>query len=456
MTLIQKALLNVVKIKEEKLTEYMIMDDNANKVQNIQVDQENQEIPVPNTPPGENDDEVLEITDVRSPDVDPNDKNKGSSSGVKGATYRRKASESNYGKDRESERNRDRDSRNRDRHRDSRDHKNDRKDNRSRSDRRSDRDRREPYLRDNQNDRSRRSESRTSNSNKRERSPQNSSHSSSRKKSNKSQNSFAPPEHKEVFDENAKINAQIHSDIMEIESETAHRSSNLGHLNLSKSVLQAEIDKRKSLLSQIKNQCQPLLDSSEKLYPMTIEMNSLLSKRNTLSRKFEAYVLALDKNAEPYMSWLVQELEKKSTPQLSFRAKGIKCSENPLAKEELFKRNLFEEGSLMIIRVDSMNEQKRSVTVHLCMNELNQIHKNMQVRDALSMIQDQWNIYSQHLMLVKIKRNTPPSHVSTGLKWMGEGKQLKVAQYDAILGFVMDKRSRALMDQGKDPGIFGV
>ena len=80
----------------------------------------------------------------------------------------------------------------------------------------------------------------------------------------------------------------------------------------------------------------------------------------------------------------------------------------------------------------------------------------MQVRDALSMIQDQWNIYSQHLMLVKIKRNTPPSHVSTGLKWIGEGKQLKVAQYDAILGFVMEKRSRALMDQGKDPGIFGV
>merc|ERR1712060_489399 len=36
---------------------------------------------------------------------------------------------------------------------------------------------------------------------------------------------------------------------------------------------------------------------------------------------------------------------------------------------------------------------------------------------------------------------------------MGEGKQLKVAQYDAILSFVMERRSRALMESGRDPGM---
>jgi len=170
-----------------------------------------------------------------------------------------------------------------------------------------------------------------------------------------------------------------------------------------------------------------------------------------LSRKFEAYVLALDKPSEPYMSWLCNELEKKSTDVVKFRAKGVKCFETPLAAEEPYSRSLFEEGALMVIRVNSMNEQKRSVTVHLCMNELNQIHKNMQVRDALSMIQDQWNIYVQHLMMVKLKTNLPPAHVSTTLRWLSEGKNLKISQYDAVLHYIMEKRTKCLLDQNIDP-----
>ena len=63
------------------------------------------------------------------------------------------------------------------------------------------------------------------------------------------------------------------------------------------------------------------------------------------------------------MSWLCNELEKKSTDTVKFRAKGIKCFDTQAASEEPFSRSLFEEGALMIIRVNVTNEQKRSVTV---------------------------------------------------------------------------------------------
>ena len=87
------------------------------------------------------------------------------------------------------------------------------------------------------------------------------------------------------------------------------------------------------------------------------------------------------------------------------------------------------------------------------MNELNQIHKNMQVRDALQMIQDQWNIYIQQLLMVKLKSNLPPAHVSTTLRWLSEGKSLKISQYDAVISYIMEKRTKCLTDQKLDPAI---
>merc|ERR1712142_649563 len=140
-----------------------------------------------------------------------------------------------------------------------------------------------------------------------------------------------------------------------------------------------------------------MVETVNKMFPMKEEHDKLVARRSTLSRKYEAYVIALDKAAEPYMSWLCNELEKKSTDLMKFRTKGIKCFDTPLAAEDSYSRSLFDEGSLMIIKVNSVNEQKRSVTVHLRMNELNQIHKNMQVRDALQMIQDQWDAYLRNL-----------------------------------------------------------
>lgn len=225
---------------------------------------------------------------------------------------------------------------------------------------------------------------------------------------------------------------------------------------LTLSSLEQEIQKRKDALKQINEKCDPYVNKAQELYSMSNQHTELIAKKVNLSRKFEAYVLALDKPAEPYMSWLCNEMEKKSTNQIKFRARGVKCAETPLAAEEPYSRSLFEEGALMVIKVNQTNEQKRSVTVHLCMNELNQIHKNMQVRDALSMIQDQWNIYVQHLMMVKLKTNLPPAHMTTTLKWLSEGKNLKISQYDAVLSYIMDKRTKCLRDQNLDPNVYPV
>ena len=68
--------------------------------------------------------------------------------------------------------------------------------------------------------------------------------------------------------------------------------------------------------------------------------------------------MASDKEAEPYMAWLVQELKKKSTADVEFRADGIKCFESSLANEEAFASKAFEEGVLLVISVNKLNEQK--------------------------------------------------------------------------------------------------
>ena len=131
----------------------------------------------------------------------------------------------------------------------------------------------------------------------------------------------------------------------------------------------------------LNEKCNPFIDQAKQLFPMTSETNQLIARKVNLSRKFEAYVLALDKPSEPYMSWLCNELEKKSTDVVKFRAKGVKCFETPLAAEEPYSRSLFEEGALMVIRVNSMNEQKRSVTVRLGVTRgLVSLSKNKKVK----------------------------------------------------------------------------
>lgn len=169
---------------------------------------------------------------------------------------------------------------------------------------------------------------------------------------------------------------------------------------LTASILREEIETRKKALEEIRNSCDPLVAKLDRLFPMRAEQIQLIKRRDALARKKECIVMATDKEAEPYMMWLVQELKKKSTNDVEFRAEGVKCFESSLSNEEAFASKGFEEGVLLVMSVNKVNEQKRSVTVHLCMNGLNQIHKNMGVRDALQMIQDQWDAYAAFVICI--------------------------------------------------------
>merc|ERR1711981_3551 len=163
---------------------------------------------------------------------------------------------------------------------------------------------------------------------------------------------------------------------------------------LTAKILKEEIEKRRKALADLRKTCEPAIEQVELLYPMKKEYIQLMKKRDQLSRKRECVVLALDEKSEPYMAWLVMELKKRSTPDLEFRVEGIKAYETTLSNPEAYTAEAFEEGTLMVVSVNEINEAKRSVTIHLCMNELNQIHKNMQVRDALQMIQEQWDEFN--------------------------------------------------------------
>ena len=184
---------------------------------------------------------------------------------------------------------------------------------------------------------------------------------------------------------------------------------------------------------------------------MKDEQRSLFRRKDTYSRKFECVILAMDKKAEPYTAWIQSELNKRSKKDLEFRSNVIKCYESALAKEETLAQHSFENGSFFVISCNSVNEEKRSVTVHLCMNGLNQIHKNMGVADAFKMIDDQWAMYQNNLAKQKTKTAAPPNHVQAVLKWVNEGKMLKHKSYDDAIHFLLEKRNEALTEEGLTP-----
>jgi hypothetical protein len=226
---------------------------------------------------------------------------------------------------------------------------------------------------------------------------------------------------------------------------------------LTATILRKEIETRKKALEEIRNSCDPLVAKLDRLFPMRAEQIQLIKRRDALARKKECIVMATDKEAEPYMMWLVQELKKKSTKDVEFRAEGVKCFESGLSNEEAFASKGFEEGVLLVMSVNKVNEQKRSVTVHLCMNGLNQIHKNMGVRDALQMIQDQWDAYLRNLEeITGVGKQPgvvvpPPTDLQHLLTWASEGKDLQTEQYDMLISFLTEKRNINLKNAGTDP-----
>jgi len=226
---------------------------------------------------------------------------------------------------------------------------------------------------------------------------------------------------------------------------------------LTATILREEIETRKKALEEIRNSCDPLVAKLDRLFPMRAEQIQLIKRRDALARKKECIVMATDKEAEPYMMWLVQELKKKSTKDVEFRAEGVKCFESSLSNEEAFASKGFEQGVLLVMSVNKVNEQKRSVTVHLCMNGLNQIHKNMGVRDALQMIQDQWDAYLRNLgEITGVGKQPgvvvpPPTDLQHLLTWASEGKDLQTEQYDMLISFLTEKRNINLKNAGTDP-----
>merc|ERR1712168_20600 len=94
------------------------------------------------------------------------------------------------------------------------------------------------------------------------------------------------------------------------------------------------------------------------------------------------------------------------------------------------------------------------------MNGLNQIHKNMQVRDALNMIQDQWDAYLRNLEeITGVGKQPgvvvpPPADLQHLLSWASEGKCLKVEQYDTLIAFLTEKRDISLKNGGADPNLY--
>lgn len=210
--------------------------------------------------------------------------------------------------------------------------------------------------------------------------------------------------------------------------------------NLHASTLKEEIEKRRKLLVEFRDSCKPFMNKAEQIFPLKHEQKALILKRDTIQRKHECVVLALDKKAEPYMAWLVQELKKNNTDEVPFRVDSVKCYESSLANEESVAQHSFEQGALLVISANSLNEDKRSVTVHICMNGLNQIHKNMGAGEAFRMIEEQWETYLTSVSKLTSKSHLPSRQVENLLKRVSDGKQLQKAQYDDLIKYLTDKR----------------